>query len=196
MAIKPLKNETELMLNIAEGSKEAFTLVFNYYYDYVFSFSRKLTRSEELAKEVAQDIFMKIWFDRSILTKIENFGGFINRLVRNHSLDLLRKLAVHDKVSHEIVLSSSELDTNTEQTLDYNETLKILEEAIDLLPDQQKRVYMLCHQQGLKYEEAAKKLNISSATVHYHMKLALNVIRNHFKRNSVAYPFLMMYFLK
>ena len=109
---------------------------------------------------------------------------------------LLRKLATHERASHEIELSSTELDTNTEQTLDYNETLKILEEAIELLPDQQKRVYILCHQDGLKYEEAAKELNISSATVHYHMKLALNVIRNHFKRNAVAYPFLMMCFLK
>lgn len=196
MAIKPLEKESELMIKIAEGNQEAFTVIFNYYYDYVFSFSRKLTRSEELAKEVSQDIFLKIWFGRNNLVKVENFGGFVNRLVRNHSLDLLRKLAIHERASHEIELSSSELDTNTENTLDYNETLKILEEAIELLPDQQKRVYMLCHQQGLKYDEVAKKLNISSATVHYHMKLALSVIRVHFRKNSVAYPFLMMCFLK
>ncbi|WP_316837195.1 RNA polymerase sigma-70 factor [Pedobacter nutrimenti] len=196
MAIKPLPNEIELLLSIAEGNQHAFTAVFDYYYDYVFSFGRKLTRSEELAKEVAQDIFMKIWFGRSNLVKIENFGAFVNRLVRNHSFDLLRKLAMHERASHKIELSSSESDTSTEQSLDYNETLKILEEAIELLPDQQKKVYILCHQEGLKYEEAGKKLNISSATVHYHMKLALNVIRSHFKRNAIVYPMLMMYFLK
>jgi RNA polymerase sigma-70 factor (ECF subfamily) len=57
-------------------------------------------------------------------------------------------------------------------------------------------VYTLCHKEGLKYDEAAEKMNISSATVHYHMKLALSSIREHFAKSSVVYPVLLLWMIK
>jgi RNA polymerase sigma-70 factor (ECF subfamily) len=81
--------------------------------------------------------------------------------------------------------------------LDYKETKELLDDVVRRLPEQQRRVYALCHFEGLKYDEAAAQLNISPDTVHYHMKLALATIREHFKRHAlVAYPALIMFLLK
>jgi len=79
--------------------------------------------------------------------------------VRNHSFNLLRQIGQRQKADQRLQLSMSEQDNCTEQSLDYREAVKVLDEVLELLPVQQKMVYMLCHQDGLKYEEAALKMN-------------------------------------
>ena len=195
MAIKPLNNESELLAKIAEGDESAFCSLFDHYQKYVFSFGRKLMRSDEIAEDIVQDIFIKIWQGREKLKEIDNFGGYLNILVRNHSFNLLRQLAHRQRTGEDIVLSFSDEDNNTQHTIDYRETVRILEEVLDNLPEQQKTVYSLCHLDGLKYEEAAAKMNISVATVHYHMKLALKNIRHHLIRNGLSYQILLFFFL-
>ncbi|WP_139302439.1 RNA polymerase sigma factor, partial [Mucilaginibacter polytrichastri] len=177
MAIKPLNDETELLAKVVQGDQRAFTTIFDYYQKYVFGFGLKLTYSEDLAEEIVQDIFLKVWYGRDKLNTIESFGAYLNRLVRNHAFNLLRQVASHAKANKRIGEGLSELDNSTQHDLDLRETTRLLDEAIQLLPLQQKKIYILCRQEGLKYEEAAQQLNISPDTVHYHMKLALNAIR-------------------
>jgi len=196
MAIKPLSNENELLNKIASDDQYSFTVLFEHYHPFVFSFGRKLTRSDEVAEEIVQDVFLKIWFGRDKLGNIENFGAYLNTLVRNHAFNLLRRVAINERVSKEITSSFTDRDVQTEQVLDYRETLKMLDQVVETLPLQQKTVYQLCHRDGLKYEEAARQMNIAPTTVHYHMKLALQAIREHFKQNGIAYPALLMFFLK
>jgi RNA polymerase sigma-70 factor (ECF subfamily) len=61
---------------------------------------------------------------------------------------------------------------------------QILNRALDQLPPQQKLVYSLCHQQGLKYEEVAFQLKISRLTVKTHMQQALRAIRSFIKSDK------------
>ncbi|MNY30981.1 RNA polymerase sigma factor [compost metagenome] len=65
-----------------------------------------------------------------------------------------------------------------------NDTRNVIKQALELLPAQQKEVYRLCHQEGLKYEEAALRLNISVNTVQTHMSRALKFLRTHLKNNT------------
>lgn len=196
MPIHPLHQENKLLCRIAEGDQTAFCTLFDYYRKYVYSFGRKLTRSEEMAEETVQDVFMKIWLGRDKLKSVDNFGAYINILVRNHSFNLLRQTAQQQKVSQDILRSLSDKDNSTQQVLDYKETVDILDEGLVLLTDQQRMVYTLCHRDGLKYEEAAQKMNVSPATVHYHMKLALSIIRAHLKKNAITYSVWVLYYLK
>jgi RNA polymerase sigma-70 factor (ECF subfamily) len=86
--------------------------------------------------------------------------------------------------------------TDLNKELDHKETVRLLDEIIHKLPPQQRKAYKLCHQQGLKYEQAAKEMNISPDTVHYHMKLALKTIRAHFQKNFLLYPLLIGYLFR
>jgi len=196
MAIKPLHNESRLLAKVARGEQHAFCALFDHYRKYVFSFGRKLTRSDVIAEEIVQDIFLKLWYGRDKLDGIDNFGAYLNILVRNHAFNLLRSMAQQQKTNQEMRLSASNYDNSTQHVLDYRETVRILDEALELLPEQQRLVYTLCHREGLKYEEAALQMNISTATVHYHMKLALSAIRKHFAKNAIAYPIVLLWLLK
>lgn len=196
MTNERLGDEKILAAKIADGDKHAFTTLFNFYERFVYAYGKKLTRSDELAAEIVQDIFLKIWLAREKMAEVENFGAYLNRLVRNHSLNVLRDLALESKYQYKMKESISDADDSTLQQLDYNETSKILNDAIAQLPAQQHLVYKLCHVEGLKYDEAAERLNISSETVRAHMKQALKKIREHFKKHAVAYPVLIAVLFK
>lgn len=196
MAVKPLLNETEILAQIAGGDQRAFTVLFNHYQKFVYGFGRKLTHSDEMALELVQDIFLKIWHTRERLPEVEHFIAYLNRLVRNHAFNLLRESSKRAKISGDLDLADTETENTTLQLLDYNETLRIVNEAVELLAPQQKLAYQLCHQQGLKYEEAAAKMDISPKTVHVHMKYALGKIRAHLQKNAVLYPVLAIAMIK
>lgn len=196
MKSENLLNEAVLLAKIARGDERAFREIFDHYQQGMFTFAQKITRSNADAEEIVQDIFLKVWCNRNQLLNVENFGGYLNRLVRNHAFNLLRHEAVVSKVKTEIGLNSSSNDLGTQQALDYKETKELLDNVVSRLPEQQRRVYALCHLEGLKYDEVAAQLNISPDTVHYHMKLALATIREHFKWHLLVYPGLFIIFFK
>ena len=187
MAVKPLDNEAEILAEIAGGDKRAFEILFRNYHKYVLAFSKKITRSDDLAKEIVQDVFLKIWLGREKLKSLETFGAYLNTMVRHHCFNALRQLSQEVKSNEVFRLKASELSDSTEQELNYREAENILNQAVETLSPQQRMVYILCHQQGMKYEEAAIKMGISPQTVHAYMKDALKKIRAHFKKHAMEY---------
>ena len=67
MKSNQLDNESELISRIAVGDQYAFTALFDFYQRYVYDYGRRLTRSEDQAGEIVQDIFLKIWLNRESL---------------------------------------------------------------------------------------------------------------------------------
>ncbi len=197
MASRPLYNEQELLAEIAKGDQRAFTTLFNHYQRDLFLFSKSLVKSDDAAIEAVQDVFLKIWTRRAELLTIENFAAYLNRIVRNHSLNLLRKMSRELTTGSWRKVEAEEdhfplVDQATHQQLDYNDAIRVLEMALAELPAQQRKVYELCHKQGLRYEEAAKVLGISIETVRVHMKRALQRIRWHFRKHAILYPLLII----
>ncbi|WP_316832970.1 RNA polymerase sigma-70 factor [Pedobacter aquatilis] len=196
MALIPLANEDELLEEIAKGDGRAFTVLFNHYQKFIFSFARSLSRDEQLAIDITQEAFLKVWTQREKLSQIENFPAYLNRLVRNHTFNTLRDLKRQPTVDFELDLLKDIAEDSTQGQLDYNETLGILNQAISTLSEQQQIAFKLCHQQGLKYSEAAEAMNLSPQTVNVHMKHALKKIREHLLKHSITYHLIALSLLK
>lgn len=185
-----LQEEKKLLLKIAEGDRHAFTLLFKQYHNYVYLSGKKLTHSEYWAEEVVQDIFFKIWQKREQLAAIDNFGAYLNRIVRNHSFNILRQMAQDSKSKEQMSLKVEAETNSTQDAIQWREASSVLENALQTLTPQQRIAYELCHIQGLKYQEAAEQMDVSYETVHSHMKEAIKKIRNHFKAMGITYTIL------
>jgi RNA polymerase sigma-70 factor (family 1) len=196
MSDKILDNENELLASIARSDQHAFTILFKHYQPYVYVSGKKLTHSEELATEIVQDIFLKIWLDREQLIVIQSFGAYLNRVVRNHSYNVMRQLAQKAKSTEKLRINSAEADYSTIEQINHNDATKLLNEALQQLSPQQRMAYNLCHEEGYRYEDAALKMDISPRTVHSHMKLALRKIREHFIKHAGAYSFFIAVLFK
>ncbi|WP_316838857.1 RNA polymerase sigma-70 factor [Pedobacter gandavensis] len=173
-------NEDKELLQLAStGDTKAFSLIFHRYSPKIYSYALKIVKSATLAEEIAQEVFVKIWNLEAQLSEIANLDAYLRVLTRNHTLKVLRRMALEIKASRLMAYDYQEDHNETEEYIIFKDSEKILNQAIEKLPAQQKLVYSLCHQEGLKYEEVAERLNISKLTVKTHMQHALRFLRNY-----------------
>jgi len=169
---------------VAGGDQRAFRVLYDFYYDKIYAFALYLLKSDLLAEEVVQETFLKLWKKGDDLNQIMNVESFLIAVTRNRSLDILRRSKLEIKTNQKRAIVWSEGHNDTEESIILNDTRRILQSAIDLLPPQQKLVYQLCQQEGLKYEEAADKLSLSTLTVQSYMKLALRNVRRYMVKHA------------
>ncbi|HBZ24751.1 MAG TPA: hypothetical protein DEO54_00745 [Rikenellaceae bacterium] len=178
--------EKELLQEVAGGDAESFKYLFDKYKNKIYSMSMYITHSEYVSEEITQEVFYKVWQHKAELGKIEFFNSYLRTIVTNVAYNYLKRLANEKFILKSLSRESAESSNSTEHTVLFNDYQAILEQAIQKLPPQQKRVYILSRQEGLKQEEIAKKMNISIHTVKEHMKSAITSVRK-FVDNKIQY---------
>jgi RNA polymerase sigma-70 factor (family 1) len=184
----------QLLIAIAEGNQQAFCSLFEAYKNKVYSYSLQFTRSSVDAEEITQEVFLKIWSGRSSLPKIENIEAWISVVTRNLCFNHLKKIALEKKHVQHITQKNAVVEENVQQYISYKEQLSLLGEALDQLSPQQRLVYSLNREEGLKNDEIARRLNISTNTVKTHLVSALRKIR-HFLETHPAHIITAVFFL-
>lgn len=181
MAIKPIHNETELLIAIEKGCEKAFEEIFMAYHNQLASYVILLTESRELTEEIIQDVFIKIWNDRENLHQINRFTSYLFILTKNHTLNAIRKIVndrekkiVYNKLIH-FEQSLSPVDDQKEKDF-YN----LIDKAVIQLPPQQKKVFVL-RMQGLKNQQIASEMQISTESVKKYQQWALKSVINYVK---------------
>lgn len=181
MAIKPLPNEQELLAKIAKGDERAFTELFQGYYASLGEFVFKITESLPVTQEIVQDAFIKIWLKRTSLTELKSFSNYLFIICRNQTYNHLKKIAV---ARNFLVQIDQHLNENTELhdgEVAIDQYRLLIDKAIDKLPSQAKKVYLLSRHERLKHDDIAKQLGISPETVKKHVQYAVNFIKSDVK---------------
>ena len=173
-----LFNEKELVALVAEGAESAFAILFDHYRNKVYGLALKLTHSTTIAEEIVEEVFLKIWVKRPGLGDIHNFQAYLYTITRNDVYKVLKQIAQNYKV----ILLTEDIHSlshnNTDNYIMEKEYSLLLKKAIDRLPKQQKQVYTLIKEQGLKREEAADFLQLQPETVKFHLAQAMKNIRS------------------
>lgn len=168
------------LIQISEDDENAFRKIFHTFSTMVYSFAFRLTHSEYTAEEIVQEVFLKVWSHRRSLSGVENFPAYLSTITRNLTFNVLKHNLVAEKAIKTLQHRQADLHHQTEETVIYRDYEQLLNRAINLLPPQQKLVYSMCHQEGLRYDEVARKLKISRLTVKSHMQRALRTIKTQF----------------
>jgi RNA polymerase sigma-70 factor (family 1) len=181
--------------DISRGDQEAFTLFFHAFRNRVYSFSFSFTRSAEVAEEITQDVFIKVWTNRESLDQIENIDAWLSTITRNLCFNYLKKLALERNAKQQI---KSQLisEQDVEQHLSYKEKANQVAEALDQLSPQQRLIFSLNRDKGLKNEEIAHQLNLSPNTVKTHLVAALRKIRSFLGSHAAHLFSFLLFFLK
>jgi RNA polymerase sigma factor (sigma-70 family) len=178
------QNTNLLLHEVAKGNESAFGELFNRYGIQLNAYIFNITKSEPLTRELVQDVFLKIWMNRSCLRQIECFRSYLFVIARNLTFDCLKQIKRRKKREKEWMNIAINHPSNqiTESTT--NISHEKIEAAVKLLPPQQKKVY-ICKKNGMKGMEIAKELNISEGTVKKHMVLAMRFLKNHIRANML-----------
>ncbi|MDN5285851.1 MAG: polymerase sigma-70 factor [Mucilaginibacter sp.] len=163
-------NEREVLTQVASGNEHAFRQLFMSHHQQLGVHMLRLTNSAELAEEVVQDVFLKIWLTRESLVGVDNFKAYLFVISKNHALNCLKKLA-----KERVLVKALEIDgtgTFITEVADTDLYYNLLDEAIDQLPPQQQKVYLLSRHGRLKYAEIADQLELSRETVKKYLQIA------------------------
>lgn len=190
------KNEEQILLaRIAEGDEEAFALLYLKYYKELYPYLWKFTNSQSDTEEVIQDSFMKVWLYRNKLGEIKNVRAWIFKVAAHESYRYLKK-KILNRQQIAALPSLPELPDSLENPEIQSQTKQIrhfVQKAIDLLPEQRRKVFLLRREEGLKVKEIADRLGLSHNTVKNTLSAAQNDIRQYLESIGYTFPVLFIY---
>jgi RNA polymerase sigma-70 factor (family 1) len=167
----------ELLLKIAcDNDLAAFQKIYFLYYERLLKLASSFVRQTEVAEEIVDDVFVKVWANRIKLSEVNNLTVYLYVAIKNQSLNYnqANRIVCVDIESVEFELK--DLNSSVEDVLITAELAKVINSAIQRLPEQCKMVFKLVKEDHLKYRSVAEILNISPKTVEYHMGNALKTI--------------------
>jgi RNA polymerase sigma-70 factor (ECF subfamily) len=178
--------EKELLLQVAEGNEKAFRHLFEKYADNIYGVAYNYTKSAEVAEEVTQDVFVKLWLKRKNLESIQSLESYLFIIARNHIFDLFHKRKRDQNFLNNLMENMQENNATPEDLFLLKESQELIAEALATLPPQQQIVYELRRNHGFSMEEVAAKMGISRNTARNHLNRALQNIRYFLKDHSAG----------
>ena len=173
-----------LIKQVAEGDETAFRTIFEQYRAPFYSAAFKMTRSGNLAEEIVQEVFVKIWVKRKLIAAAKRPADYIFTILHNCIYAQFRKLVRENKLKTELAQDCEESEDAIQSLLFEKENKAILENIINQMPPRQRLIYKLAKQEGWSREEIAKGLDISPNTVRNHLAAAIEFLRNYFRKNA------------
>lgn len=174
---------------IAEGDQKAFSELFYNYFHRLFRFAYDFVKNNETAEEIVEDVFFKIWEKRERLPQIENLETYLYVAVKNHSYNFLK--SPKNKLFVSISGNTYQIPDahiSPEKSLLTKELQQKIDLAIDQLPEKCRMVFNLVKEDGLKYKEVAKIMDISTKTVENQLRIALGKINDTLKSYLDKHP--------
>lgn len=175
--IKP-EEIKELQFKIAENNDDhAFGQLYMALINNLQKFAYSIIKNKELAEEIVSDVFIKIWQNRAQLVKIENLKLYLYISTKNTALNYLSRHFRKEVISlDEMSLNIVAVSYNPENLMITREAVNKIEFAIQNLPLRCRLIFKLAKEDGLKYNDIAKLLNISVNTIDNQMAIALKKI--------------------
>lgn len=183
-------SEKQLLIDLSNGHVDAFHSIYAIYAPRLSRKLFQLLKSEELAQDVLQDIFIKVWEIRQTINPEQNFAAFLFKMAANRSKNIFRANVYNESMRNTI---GQEISYNPiEDAMNEKDAKEILDAALNTLTSRQREVYTLQKLEGHSYQEISERLNISSSAINHHIQEAGKklrmVLKNH--QNEILIPLL------
>ena len=187
------ENSYDVQKRLSSGDEIALKELYISFSSKLFQLAFAIVRSKEMAEEVVEDVFIKVWKKRVQMGKVENFTFYLYVMTKNTSRDYLRKYGNIKKINlDDVALPFYRVDT-PEDLMITAEVITQINKAINELPTKCRLIFKLVKEDGLKYREVAELLHLSKKTVENQVGIALKKIHgvvNICLPRSIRSPFL------
>lgn len=162
---------------IRNGNKSAFEAVFRLYYKKLCSYATLFVTDQDAAEEVVQETFFRLWSGRESLPEINSLQSYLFRAVHNQCLNQIKHAQYAGRYAGE-----KKPDTEREQQKHSDPAVisdmkQRIAAAVEKLPTERKRIFLMIRFEGMKYREVAEALGISVKTVENQMGSAIQFLK-------------------
>lgn len=178
-------SDKELYGRVLNKDALALELLYDRYEKLLYSFAYRMAGNQQLAEEVVQDVFVKLWKPHAPYSEEKGkFSSWIITLTRNTALDLLRKRKVETSLE---LIEKDALEATpatTEDLVEWKETGELVRNAVSTLKDEQKKMIDLFYFKGWTQQKIAEATAVPLGTVKGRLRLALKHLRTYIEREG------------
>jgi RNA polymerase sigma-70 factor (family 1) len=178
--------EAKLIALLAEDSEYAFQLLYDRHRKRIYQTGLRYLKSPILAQELVQDVFLKLWFNRKSLNADQSIEAWLYTVAKNNLVNRLKKLSREWQALKSMEKNGEAFVNNIENKLQDAQYQELLQKAIQRLPEQQRKAFILSREEQLTYIEIGEQMGISALTVKTHISRALDSIRNYFAEQGIV----------
>ncbi|MBN9383747.1 MAG: sigma-70 family RNA polymerase sigma factor [Chitinophagaceae bacterium] len=191
-----MPDETALVRLAADGDQTAYGRLYSHYYPQLYTSLAFIAKSHEDAQEVIHETFLKIWKTKESLFLVRSFKDYAYTMAKNLLFDQLKR----KKIGRRIIQSFSDeserqMAPTPDQEYLYKQYYQTAINAINQLPEQKRRIFLLRTQESMTLEDIASEMGISVSAVKKHLYAALASVKEALRQNTGdILLFLMLYF--
>lgn len=179
--------DTELIESFLKGNHAAFNILVRKYQERIYYTIRRMVLNHDDADDLTQEVFIKIFNSLGEFRGESKFFTYLYRIAVNYSLNHLnrnKKTASKTVDAETREIESSDL--RADESIDSEEKSRLLVEAIESLPAQQRAVFNMRYYDNLSYDEISGILNKSSGGMKANYFHALKNIRKFLKSSKMS----------
>lgn len=182
-------NDFTTIQMLREGRPEAFQHLFDHHYQVLCYVASQYLKDDFLAETIVSDVIFHMWEIRENLRIESSIRQYMTRSVRNRCINFLNTSYNRNEGGSNVNRITDLPIATYLRNDDYplgklleNELEKVIESAINRLPEQCRRVFCMSRFEDKTYQQIANELSISVNTVKYHMKNAMELLRKDLNR--------------
>lgn len=166
---------------IKKGDKNAFESLFKTYYSQLCAYANKFVTDIDDSEEIVQEMFYQVWQKREDLNILISLKSYLFRSVHNSCLNYLKHKNIQQKHVERSLYEQANQSYKFPDSIETSELQNKIRIAIEKLPTERKKIFLMIRYDSLKYSEVAAKLGISVKTVENQMGSALKFMREELK---------------
>ncbi len=176
-----------------------FQELFFKYHGRLVLFANKFTCDMQIAQDLVQDAFLKLWEKPGKLSSVESPKAYLFQAVRNNCLNNQRHLNIKQNVKDELKSKLNALEQSAYfesqdplNSLFEKEIEQKVEELVQAMPEKCRQVFIMSRREYLKNKEISQKLGISEKMVEKHISKALYILRSGLSKHLGMIFFFML----
>jgi len=191
--------DTQLITHILDGDQSRFNSLVWRWEKPIYNFILRYLGNKELAREVSQKVFIRVYKNLNKLRDPTRFSSWIYQIASNLCKDEIKKMSNRDFISLDLIQENNENEGfrlpdglkeeehhQPDTKLNQKQVSNIVQKALQQLPEEQRIVIIMKEYQGLKFKEIAEALNQPLNTVKSRMYYGLNGLRKIFEQWQIT----------
>ncbi|NND70851.1 MAG: RNA polymerase sigma-70 factor [Rhodothermales bacterium] len=167
----------ELAGRIRSSDPDAYADAYNQLKGPLIRYIQRFISDTSASYDVLQDVFLKLWEQRSSMRDDTNLKALLYTMARNRSLNVIRKESRQADIDTDVLFELTHSDDSIDANLEHKVLREHVTEWLGKLPPRRAEAFMLSRFHDLKYSEVASIMKLSERTVQTHVLHALRDLR-------------------
>lgn len=170
-------SDQELFVLLKSGDEPSFTEIYSRYNALLLVHADNKLRNEDEARDVVQDVFVRLWEKRDQLQIESSLSGYLYSSVRNQIFNMIKHQKVITAYTDSLFAENRDNEIYADHLIREKQFAAMIQAEIDSLPPRMKQVFELRRFEDLSNKEVAERLGITEYTAQDHMKKAVKALK-------------------